>query len=433
MLSRMPFVVSGPALAVSLAFALPALAANDPDSVQVLRKKVSALEAANRSYAARLADLEKRLAALVPAPAMAAGPASGRSMQPGPVVAQATAPVTTSAAAPAAQTTASLPVTSSVPKSVEAIYQEASGFTQGSGRWSVEPSLTYGFYDVRDLRLNGFLALDSIFLGNINLDRIKSETLTLDTAVRYKPSADWQFDFNVPVVMRKSRYFSGGAGYSTNKISEASLTENGEIGDVGFGLSYRLFAETADRPDTFVSLRVKAPTGSSPYGIKVRNVDDGNTNLGVPDSLPTGNGVWSVSGGVSVVKTLDPAVVFANLSYTHYLSGHFNDISASVGQTLPGDVKLGDTWGFGLGFAFALNERLSLGMSYSQQMGNSTSLRPDGSSWQKVPGSESNSATLNIGMTYSLGQHLSIVPNVAIGLTPDSPNYNFSVRFPYNF
>ena len=68
MLSRMPFVVSGPALAVSLAFALPALAANDPDSVQVLRKKVSALEAANRSYAARLADLEKRLAALAPAP-----------------------------------------------------------------------------------------------------------------------------------------------------------------------------------------------------------------------------------------------------------------------------------------------------------------------------------------------------------------------------
>lgn len=433
MLSRMPFVVSGPALAVSLAFALPALAADDPDSVQVLRKKVSALEAANRSYAARLADLEKRLATLVPASASAAGPAGGRSMQPGPVVAQAAASAATPAAAPAAQTTTSLPVTSSVPKSVEAIYQEASGFTQGSGRWSVEPSLTYGYYDVRDLNLNGFLALDSIFLGNINLDHIKSETLTLDTAVRYKPSADWQFDFDIPVVMRKSRYFSGGAGYATNKISEASEQDYGRIGDVGFGVSYRLFAETLTRPDTFVSLRVKAPTGSSPYGIKIINPDPNNTNLDVPDSLPTGNGVWSLTGGVSVVKTLDPAVVFANLNYTHYLSGHFGDISPALGQVQPGDVKLGDTWGFGLGFAFALNERLSLGMSYSQQMGNSTALRPDGSSWQKVPGSESNAATLNVGMTYSLGQHLSIVPNVAIGLTPDSPNYNFSVRFPYNF
>ncbi|MBP8813883.1 MAG: hypothetical protein KBE25_04795 [Laribacter sp.] len=433
MLSRMPFVVSGPALAVSLAFALPALAADDPDSVQVLRKKVSALEAANRSYAARLADLEKRLATLVPASAAAAGLAGGRSMQPGPVVAQVAASAATPAAAPAAQTTASLPVTSSVPKSVEAIYQEASGFTQGSGRWSVEPSLTYGYYDVRDLNLNGFLALDSIFLGNINLDHIKSETLTLDTAVRYKPSADWQFDFDIPVVMRKSRYFSGGAGYATNKISEASEQDYGRIGDVGFGVSYRLFAETLTRPDTFVSLRVKAPTGSSPYGIKIINPDPNNTNLDVPDSLPTGNGVWSLTGGVSVVKTLDPAVVFANLNYTHYLSGHFGDISPALGQVQPGDVKLGDTWGFGLGFAFALNERLSLGMSYSQQMGNSTALRPDGSSWQKVPGSESNAATLNVGMTYSLGQHLSIVPNVAIGLTPDSPNYNFSVRFPYNF
>src|SRR5262245_32324168 len=52
------------------------------------------------------------------------------------------------------------------PKSVENIYDEASGFF-GNGKFSFETGLTYTHYDSRQLILNGFLALDSIFLGNI--------------------------------------------------------------------------------------------------------------------------------------------------------------------------------------------------------------------------------------------------------------------------
>ncbi len=52
-------------------------------------------------------------------------------------------------------------------QSVSNLYDEASGFF-GGGKFSVETGITYSRYDTRQLVLNGFLALDSIFLGAIN-------------------------------------------------------------------------------------------------------------------------------------------------------------------------------------------------------------------------------------------------------------------------
>ncbi|RUP84042.1 hypothetical protein D8M40_12445, partial [Corynebacterium propinquum] len=49
-------------------------------------------------------------------------------------------------------------------QSVSNLYNEASGFF-GNGKFSVETGITYARYDARQLTLNGFLALDSIFLG----------------------------------------------------------------------------------------------------------------------------------------------------------------------------------------------------------------------------------------------------------------------------
>ncbi len=65
------------------------------------------------------------------------------------------------------------PMIPSRPRSVSNLYDEASGFF-GGGKFSFETGVTYSRYDTRQLILNGFLALDSIFLGNINLDRIKA-------------------------------------------------------------------------------------------------------------------------------------------------------------------------------------------------------------------------------------------------------------------
>lgn len=316
-------------------------------------------------------------------------------------------------------------------QSVSNLYDEASGFF-GGGKFSVETGLTYTRYDTRALVLNGFLALDSIFLGNINLDRIKADNWTLDLTARYNLAQRWQFDINVPVVYRESTYSSGGAGGAGPTTSDASVTRDPTIGDINFGVAYKFLDESESLPDAVFTLRVKAPTGDDPYGIKLIN-DPNNDNLSVPEDLPTGNGVWAITPGISLVKTFDPAVLFGSLSYTYNMEDSFGDISPQVNTKVPGDVKLGDSWQVGAGIAFALNEKMSMSFSFTDQFARKTKIKPENGDWQSVSNSDYNSANFNIGMTLAATDNLTIVPNLAIGLTEDSPDFSFSLKFPYYF
>lgn len=316
-------------------------------------------------------------------------------------------------------------------QSVSNLYNEASGFF-GNGKFSFETGVTYARYDARQLTLNGFLALDSIFLGNINLDRIKSDSWTLDLTGRYNVDNRWQFDLNVPVVYRDSTYQSAGAGNDATATSEGSVTRDPTIGDVNFGVAYKFLDETPTLPDAVVSVRVKAPTGKEPFGIKLVKQPN-NDNLYLPESLPTGNGVWSITPGISLVKTFDPAVLFGSLSYTHNFEDSFDDISSEVNQKVGGKVRLGDSFQVGLGVAFALNEKMSMSFSVSDLIQRKSKLKPDGGDWQSVVSSDANAGYFNVGMTIAASDNLTIVPNLAIGMTDDAPDFTFSLKFPYYF
>ncbi|EIK95935.1 hypothetical protein PMM47T1_14796 [Pseudomonas sp. M47T1] len=316
-------------------------------------------------------------------------------------------------------------------QSVDNLYSENTGFF-GGGKFSVETGITYSHYDTRQLVLNGFLALDSIFLGNINVDRIKADSWTLDVTGRYNINNRWQFDLNVPVVYRESTFQSAGAGGSTTTISQESVSRDPTIGDVNAGVSYKFMDEGPYRPDAVLSLRVKAPTGKDPYGIKLVKSSD-NDNLAVPDSLPTGNGVWSVTPGISLIKSFDPAVLFGSFSYTHNFENSFDDIDPNVGSTIGGKVDLGDSFQVGMGVAFALNEKMSMSFSLSDLIQRRSKIKQDGGDWQGVPASDANAGYFNIGMTIAASDSLTIVPNLSIGMTDDAPDFTFSLKFPYYF
>ena len=317
-------------------------------------------------------------------------------------------------------------------QSVVNLYDEASGFF-GGGKFSLETGITYSRYDTRQLILNGFLALDSIFLGNLNLDRIKADNWTLDLTGRYNLDNRWQFDVNVPVIYRESTYQSGGAnGGDAQATSEQTVTRDPTIGDVNFGVAYKFLDESVNTPDAVFSVRVKAPTGKDPFGIKLVKASE-NTNLFVPEDPPTGNGVWSISPSISLVKTFDPAVLFGSLSYTHNLEESFDDISSTQNLKQPGKVKLGDSFQIGAGVAFALNEKMSMSFSVSDLIQKKSKLKQDGGDWQTVTTSDANAGYFNIGMTVAATDNLTIVPNLSIGLTDDAPDFTFSLKFPYYF
>src|SRR5690606_2815203 len=157
----------------------------------------------------------------------------------------------------------------------------------------------------------------------------------------------------------------GGAGGAASGLVSATKWDSG-LGDVSFGTSYRVFTETLTRPDVVGNIRVKAPTGRHPFGIELVDVEVSQGNLKIPEQLAFGTGVWSAAAGVSVLKSLDPLVVFGSVNYFMNFAQGFDDIDESLGDQ-PGRVDLGDSLQYGAGVAFALNERSSLSASFTQR------------------------------------------------------------------
>jgi opacity protein-like surface antigen len=425
--------LSGVVLAVSGLMPLSSWSAESgagSSEVEQLRQQLNELNRRYEVQGATLQQLSQRLQQLEntgqarPVRAVktvAAGEESGN-----PDTRDSAAPVQAQAAAEDGE-----PVVKEAPlsRSAEAVYREQNALFYNT--FTLETGVTYTHSDRRQLTLEGFLALDAIFLGRINLDRVKSDIVQLDVTGRYGITERLQVDFNAPFLYRSSTYESGGVGGSAPTLGDHDVS-NSDIGDISAGVYYRLFQETPTSPDVVFNARLKAPTGKDPYGIKFRTVP-GNNNLSAPDDLPTGNGVWTLSTGLTFVKTVDPAILFANIGYAHNFTRGFSDISGDPNLKISGEIDLGDSYQLGGGLAFALNDRMSFSTSYAHRFTQKSRIKQDGQSWSSVVGSDSSSGLLNFGVTYAMTDRLSMVTNVGLGVTPDAPDISVGIKFPYNF
>jgi hypothetical protein len=294
---------------------------------------------------------------------------------------------------------------------------------------TIEPSLTYSYYSRKDLILRGFLALDAIFLGNLNLDRVRTNTTQLDLTTRYTLNQDWQFEIGVPYMFRWTQYDSVGEGNSSQRYETAQV-DGGGVGDMSAAVYYRINTESIDWPDWVWNVRLRAPTGKDPFGVALETSEFGN--LTYPTEVATGSGVWSASTGFSLAKTFDPAIVFFNFNYGWTREEEFDDLSGNPGLS-PGKIDLGDYLDYSIGLAFAVSERMSLAMSFNQRFYTKTKQQPLGGAWEKIPRTDTNTASLGIGATLALTPNLSMVTSIGSGLTEDSPDYQVSIRFPYRF
>jgi hypothetical protein len=315
-------------------------------------------------------------------------------------------------------------------EAVQDIVQQQQG-TQRS-RFGAELSFGYSHFGDARINLDGFLALDAIFLGTISIDEVDADIFTSDLTLRYGVSDRFFVDASIPFLYRTSNFRSGGAGGAANAPVEVRVSDQG-LGDISFGASYQVFAETAKRPNVVISGRVKTTTGQEPFGVDFVEVEGSEGNLQIPDALATGSGVWGVSLGVSALKTIDPMVVFGSINYFRNFQRNFADIDENPGDQ-PGRVAIGNALQFGAGLAYALNETSSISMSYSQRLVERSRLRLDtNETFQRVVGSQANIALVNLGATFALGENLSLVSTVGIGLTDDSPDMVVGVRIPYRF
>lgn len=202
-----------------------------------------------------------------------------------------------------------------------------------------------------------------------------------------------------------------------SKINPPTAAKTTGLGDIGLGARWEPFpiGETPLPVTLFGSLNL--PTGDSPY--KINPLTD----------LSTGSGYYSVGGGISTRKYIDPIVLFATLSanYGKEVSGlHQANGSRELTSFTPGY-----TTGIGFGFAYSLNYDVSLTMSYQQSFNFGSEYRF--SNGDVSHPTDSSAATLNSSLGIRVSPKTIVNVSLGFGLTPDSPNVVLGLSLPLDF
>jgi hypothetical protein len=185
---------------------------------------------------------------------------------------------------------------------------------------------------------------------------------------------DVQFDLTLPIGVAKQEIDVGARRLRTDEAG---------LGDVTGRLRYGLLAERGARPD--VILDVTATSGTT--------------------SVETllGSGFWRVGGGVSLVKTLDPVVLFGRLGYTAVLERAGRDPA--------------DQFSYLFGTGFSLTDRVSVSTRVSGIAGGRAQVNE-----QAIPGTNLDAISMQFALTTRLTRRLYVEPFVSIGLTEDATN-----------
>lgn len=426
------------------------ITSEDRARMQQLLRELQSLKQDYAQEVRRLRELDMQIQALQArvsgvAPAIAARDALPPAAQP-----QATAPMATTPStdesAPAPASAAATPrseegyasTAEDAQRAQEAETRSVADVKQQSTalfnrRLTLENGISYNRYDRKQITLNGFLALDAIFLGNIGIENVESDTLNYNFAARWGLSPRLSLNLDVPYIARKTVYQKGGAGGAAAAIAQEE-TDGAGLGDISASANFKLFGERGAWPETVLNLGVTAPTGREPYGIPWRVLErdeDEFIRFAVPEAQPTGNGLWQATVGLSAVKTTDPAILFGNIGYVRAFARDFDDLDNNPATVNPGRVQLGHAFYFGAGVAFAFNERTSLSISFSDRLNARARTRYEGGDWVKLIGSDANAATMSLGVTHAMSPSATFVGVLGIGLTPDAPDFNLTVKVPY--
>ncbi len=397
--------ITGPATTNAPAVATPTVETDDP---AILKRQIEELRARAAVHERELLMLESRLEALE----------GGRA------TVRAAALRSNDGAIPAS--TGQL--TERRDTSVDATYlQQNALFKPGL---TLTPSLSQSYATSRFFTLNGFLALGAIFLGNADVSQQKSSQTAFNMNATYGLNNRTQVALNVPYLHRTTTYSTVGAGYAADQASEATV-DYGGLGDISGGVFYQVARERGSAPNIVANVQFTAPTGRAPFGIKNARAA-ANTNLVYPSTLPTGQGVWGLSTGVSLIKPIDPVVLYGGANVYYYFPGKFRDISADSATVSPGYAQPGHAFSINFGTAFALNERTSISLGYQQIVSASTRLRALGAPWQTIMGTSLNAGMLMIGTSYTTSDRRAWVTQLGIGVTQDAPNVQLNLQLPHH-
>jgi len=169
-----------------------------------------------------------------------------------------------------------------------------------------------------------------------------------------------------------------------------SHSAGNRLGDVRLGVRRTLLKEGPGRPNLIATLVAAIPTDRASYAI---------------------------GGGFTLVKSLDPVVLYVDASYLRT----FNQDFAAVTRLVPTNRLT-----LNAGYALALNDSLSISASVSGAFSGRTRFAVGNLRRQ-------DAYSLSFGLTSWLTKGLYLEPTVGIGLNGPAHNFTFGVTVPYTF
>ncbi len=237
-----------------------------------------------------------------------------------------------------------------------------------------------------------------------NIENNNSHTVTNTFSADYGVLNNLTANVTLPLI---SRY--------ADTASRSGMSNS--IGDIGVGARWQPFEARRDQPGLTLTGSLRLPSGRSPYKIIAGSGE------------ATGSGVGSATFGLNVNKIVDPVALFGSLNYTAYTPA--KNLWQVNGSRILTRVQPGSSFGFGLGFAYALSYGISTTVSFQEAISAGAKLRfADG---LEAKTHLQTSGVLNLGLGYRVSPKTTVNFSVGIGVTPDSPNLILGMNMPLSF
>jgi hypothetical protein len=135
----------------------------------------------------------------------------------------------------------------------------------------------------------------------------------------------------------------------TTELTSVVSNELKGLGDIRFGLKYRIVKESAGIPDVVIGASASAPTGRPPYLAPIPGVVvAGDTRD--PLNVQIGTGHWMLTGSATAFKSYDPLLLYTTVNYTHLIPATYFGV-----HIVPGDI-----WELNSGLGFSVNDTNTL-------------------------------------------------------------------------
>ncbi|MFZ3194229.1 MAG: transporter [Moraxellaceae bacterium] len=269
-----------------------------------------------------------------------------------------------------------------------------------TGSYSLVYDLSYTYY--RDSRLD--LALDdgSSTLTRLRIEEDAQHTVSNTFSVQYGLLNNLTLTASLPFIAKSD-------------LLKDTTTVG--LGDIAFGARWEPFPLERGKLPLILNGSLSTKTGDSPYEI--------NPNR----DLSTGKGYYSIGGGASTRKFIDPIVLFGSGSLSYGFEE--SDLNQRRGSRILDDFAPGISGGISLGFAYSLNYDVSLTMSYQQSFATGSEFTF--TSGESSSPADQTSSSLGISLGVRVSPKTIVNTSIGFGLTEDAPDVSLGVSFPLDF